>query len=126
MTLKLSSHVGPIFNGKLSVSCVPVTLGIPFIGAAHLVRKWRMCSNTSGFPAKLCPPTSLQSNTHFLLSLTLKCKLCLSSLHPEVTELKQCLRKGAEMKDTSSHKARERGRNKGRKEKRRERGQKQP
>lgn len=103
------------------VSCVPVTLGTPCIEVAHLVRKWRVCSNTSGFPLMLSPPLPFRA-TYFPLSLTLKCKLCLSSLHPEVTELRPCLRKGTEMMDASSHKAREKGRNKGRKEKRREGG----
>lgn len=78
MTLRLLSHVGPIFNGELSVSCVPVTLGTPFIGAAHLVRKWRVCSNTSGFPAKLCPPLPFRA-THisFCPSLWSASSVCL-------------------------------------------------
>lgn len=79
MTLRLSSHVGPIFSGELSVSCVPVTLGTPFIGAAHLVRKWRVCSNTSGFPAKLCHPPLPFRATHisFCPSLWSASSVCL-------------------------------------------------
>lgn len=120
-TLRLSSHVGPIFNGELSVSCVPVTLGTPFVGATHLVRKWRVCSNTSGFPAKRCPPSSLQSNTHFLLSLTRKCKLCLSSLHPEVPELKSAWEKEQKWR-TQTHHLTKQGRGEGTKEERKRGG----
>lgn len=124
MTLRLYSHVGPIFNGELLVSGGPVTLGTPCWGMAHLVRRRRACSSRSGcfIPISMVSLPTIHSITCFPLFLPLKCQLWMSSLHPEVTELKQCLRRGADWQDTKQGRG---GKCRGREEERRERRWKQ-